>query len=69
LADYDPRGDDKARRLTFDSVGGLKVDGLKFNFNLVASSEHRQNEYRFAYEAASDSWRFLDVVSVLKTGD
>lgn len=68
LAEYDPRGDDKARRLTFDSTGGLKVDGLKFNFNLVAGSEHRHNVYRFAYDSNTDRWQFLEMSSVLKGG-
>ncbi len=64
LADQDPRGDDKARRLTFDPVGGLQVDGLKFNFNLVATSEHRQNRYRYRYNSAADAWDFVDLSSV-----
>ncbi|MBL8056834.1 MAG: hypothetical protein JNK29_09055 [Anaerolineales bacterium] len=69
LAEHDPRGDDKARRLSFDQSGGLQVEGLKFNFNLVATSEHRQNRYRYRYDPAADSWTFLDVTPVVKGGN
>lgn len=69
LAEHDPRGDDKARRLTFSEAAGLRVDALKFNYNLVASSEHRQNMYRYAYDSNTDGWVFLEVRPVLKGGD
>lgn len=69
LAEHDPRGDDKARRLTFDPTGGLQVDGMKFNFNLVATSEHQQNRYRYRYDAAGDAWIFLEVAPVVKGGN
>jgi hypothetical protein len=69
LAEHDPRGDDKARRLTFDLAGGLQVDAMKFNFNLVATSEHQQNRYRYRYDASTDTWVFLDLASVVKGGE
>jgi hypothetical protein len=69
LAEHDPRGDDKARRLTFDAAGTLRVDAMKFNFNLVATSEHRQNAYRYLYDRAKDAWVFQDMTSVVRGGN
>lgn len=69
LAPYDPRGDDKARRLTFSDGALLRVDALKFNFNLVATSEHLQNQYLFSYDANTDKWLFIEMKPVLKGGN
>jgi len=68
LAEHDPRGDDKARRLTFSDAAGLRVDAVKFNYNLVASSEHRQNQYQYAYDSNTDGWVLLDVRTELQSG-
>lgn len=68
LADYEVRGDDRARRLTFNATGGLRVDAVKFNYNLVASTETRQNLYQFQYDTATGRWQFLDVSFVNKDG-
>lgn len=53
--------DEKARRMRFDSAGGLLLYGVEFNFNLVATSEPAQTLYRFRYNASQDSWDLLSI--------
>jgi hypothetical protein len=37
----------------------MTVRAIEFNFNLVASSEQMQNEYRFSYDPTQDTWHAI----------
>lgn len=56
LAGLGPKGDDRARRILFDPQGNMMIRAIEFNFNLIATSEQMQNEYRFHYNPLQDSW-------------
>ncbi len=51
-----PRGDDKARRISFLANNTMIVYGIEFAFNLIAPTEKQETQYRFAYAAAADGW-------------
>jgi hypothetical protein len=34
----------------------MRIVGVPFDFTLVAYSDERQAEYRYAYDPASDRW-------------
>jgi sugar lactone lactonase YvrE len=53
--------DEKARRMSFDSAGGMLLYGVEFNFNLVATSEPLQTLYRFRYNPSQDGWELLAI--------
>jgi hypothetical protein len=51
-----PRGDDKARRISFLPNNDMQVFGIEFGFNLIAPTEKQETQYRFRYDAAADTW-------------
>lgn len=59
LENSGPRGDDKARKITFGSNGEMLVFGIEFNFNLIAPTEKQETIYRFRYNAQNDSWNYV----------
>jgi hypothetical protein len=56
LDDMGPRGDDRARRITFSGTQDMLVWGIEFNFNLVAPTEKQETFYRFVKGA--EGWRY-----------
>ena len=60
LVGWGPEGDDKARRIVFDQRDVMVVRGMEFEFNLIATSERRQTEYRLAYDPSADGWKPLE---------
>jgi hypothetical protein len=61
LTGWGPDGDDKARRIIFDQHNVMVVRGMQFEFNLIASSERRQTDYRLRYDPGADGWTPLEV--------
>jgi hypothetical protein len=59
LENLGPRGDDKARKIEFDSNGEMRLFGIEFNFNLIAPTEKQETVYRFRYNTQNDSWEYL----------
>jgi hypothetical protein len=59
LVGWGPEGDDKARRIIFDQRNVMVVRGMEFEFNLIATSERRQTDYRLGYEPGVDGWKPL----------
>ncbi len=51
-----PRGDDRARRISFSIDNVMQVQGIEFGFNLIAPTEKQETQYRFRYENAADRW-------------
>ena len=58
-------GEDKARRINFTNTE-MQVRGIEFSFNLVAAREKTETRYAYAYESASDTWRFTGASAVGK---
>lgn len=59
LDGYGPRGDDKARKIKFQN-GSLLVSGVAFNFNLQASSEKPETNYRYSWNSETKKWELYD---------
>jgi hypothetical protein len=57
---WGPEGDDKARRIIFDTRNVMLVRGMEFEFNLIATSERRQTDYKLAYDPAADAWKSME---------
>jgi hypothetical protein len=51
-----PRGDDRARRISFSVDNVMQVQGIEFGFNLIAPTEKQETQYRFRYDTALDRW-------------
>jgi hypothetical protein len=60
LEDLGPRGDDKARRISFLQNNDMQINGVEFGFNLIAPTEKQETIYRFRYDPASDTWVLTD---------
>jgi hypothetical protein len=56
LGNAGPRGDDKARKITWNDDGSLAVSGLQFSYNLIASTERPETIYYFYYEPQQQKW-------------
>ena len=56
LENLGPRGDDKVRRIRTDQNGNLIVQGMEFNFNLIAPREKQETIYNFYYDAENKKW-------------
>lgn len=52
-----PRGDDKAKKISFNAKGDMKVEGYEFNFNLIAPTEKQSTYYYFRYNANGEKWQ------------
>lgn len=50
------RGDDKVRRIKFDSNGAMYIYSTEFNFNLSAPTEKKENVFLFNYDEATANW-------------
>jgi len=59
LENLGPRGDDRARRITFQPNGEMLLFGIEFNFNLIAPTEKQETVYHFRYNAQNDSWTYV----------
>lgn len=55
-----PRGDDKARKIRFQN-NTMIVNGIAFNYNLQASSEKPETQYKFQWNYASKKWQLIDL--------
>lgn len=51
-----PRGDDKARRIRFNTKSELVVHGIEFNFNLAGQSVKPETKYSFGYNREDKKW-------------
>ncbi len=60
IAGWGAEGDDKVRRIIFDRRNVMVVRGMEFEFNLIATSERRQTDYRLGYEPGADRWNPLE---------
>lgn len=60
LVGIGPRGDDKARKIRFQN-NTMIVNGIAFNFNLQASSEKPETQYKFQWNYASKKWQLIDL--------
>lgn len=49
---------DKARRITFAANNDMIINGVQFDYNLIAPSLHVVTFYTFGYDRSSDSWSF-----------
>lgn len=50
-----------ARRITFRETN-MKIDGFKFQYNLVPMAEQGPRpSFRFVYDADADSWHFIEM--------
>lgn len=58
LENLGPRGDDRARRITF-ARNRMIVFGIEFSFNLRAPTEKQSTVYHFFYDAAKDTWSYV----------
>jgi hypothetical protein len=56
LENLGARGDDKVRRIRTDQYGNLVVQGIEFNFNLIAPREKQETVYNFVYDAENKKW-------------
>lgn len=59
LVGWGASGDDKARRIIFDRNNVMVVRGMEFEFNLIATSERKQTDYRLSYDPGTDGWKPL----------
>lgn len=55
-----PRGDDKARKIRFQN-NTMIVNGIAFNFNLQASSEKPETQYKFQWNYSNKKWQLIDL--------
>ena len=53
---YDPYNELKPRKLDFNGGKSLQVHTTEFRYNLIASTEFRQENINYTYDAASDHW-------------
>lgn len=51
-----PRGDDKARKISFMKDGTMMVKGVAFDFNLTAPTEKLESTYLFDYDRGQSKW-------------
>lgn len=56
LSNMGPRGDDKARKIVFNTDGTITVSGLAFSYNLIASTERPETLYTFLYDTELKKW-------------
>lgn len=54
-----PRGDDIARKITFNSDGVMIIKGVSFDYNLTAPTEKLETTYNFIYDRNTEKWIFL----------
>jgi hypothetical protein len=54
-----PRGDDKARKIRFNTQGEMLVSGVEFNFNLTAPTEKQETKYQFIWNNEETKWEFV----------
>jgi hypothetical protein len=54
-----PRGDDKAKKISFTRTGEMDIEGYEFNFNLIAPTEKQSNHYLFRYDPNQEKWVFV----------
>jgi hypothetical protein len=57
IADFGPRGDDKARKIRFDKNGNMEVYTLEFNYNLTAPTEKQENKLVFSWDEEKKTWQ------------
>ncbi|HEY0261920.1 MAG TPA: hypothetical protein VGB95_02765 [Chitinophagales bacterium] len=55
------RGDDKARKIYFDTKGDLLISGINFNFNLANQDSVIEYIYRFRYNQLVAHWEFVNI--------
>lgn len=55
-----PRGDDRARRISFAQDQTMQLFGVEFGFNLIAPTEKQETQYRFRYNVTRDRWELLE---------
>ena len=58
LAGLGSRGDDKVRRIRTDDKGNLLINGVDFNYNLIAPREKQETVYFFVYDQALKLWQY-----------
>jgi hypothetical protein len=46
------------RKIRPDETGNLVVNGIEFNFNLIASREKQETVYMFMYDEEERKWIF-----------
>jgi hypothetical protein len=64
LADLGPDGNDKARKISFDRVNDMVINGTKFNYNLAPPvAQILPAAYRFRYDSAGDRWTFVETTT------
>jgi hypothetical protein len=51
-----PRGDDKAKKITFTDKREMVIEGYEFNFNLIAPTEKQLTQYTFRYNPNEEKW-------------
>jgi hypothetical protein len=56
LSNAGPRGDDKARKITWNNDGTLAISGLQFSYNLIAFTERPETIYYFYYNPQQEKW-------------
>jgi len=54
--DYDQFNELKPRKLVFDDAKTLKIHTTEFRYNLIASTEFRQDIITYTYNASNDTW-------------
>lgn len=54
-----PRGDDKARRIRFNTKSELVIHGIEFNFNLAGQSIKPETKYAFGYNREEKKWLLM----------
>jgi hypothetical protein len=59
LENLGPRGDDRARRITF-SRNRMTVFGIEFSFNLRSPTEKQNTTYHFFYDEAKGAWSYVE---------
>ena len=55
------RGDDKARKIRFQSNGDMTVSGIEFYYNLTAPTEKQETVYTFRYNAQAGRWGLVNM--------
>ena len=58
-----PRGNDKARRIRYDKLGNLIIQGVEFNYSLAAQSNRTETAYQFTYNDEDKKWEFNKIIN------
>ncbi len=62
LEQLGPRGNDKARRIRYDKLGNLVIQGVEFDYSLAAQSNRNETTYQFNFNEEEKKWKFYKIM-------